>query len=141
MLHFRVYVKLICCYILGYFNKFVDKDGKFKESLRNDAKGMLSLYEAAHLRHHNEDILEEALIFSKDNLEILAKNSNPHMIKNILEAFKMPFHKSVPRLAAIRYISLYAEEESKDESLLLFAKLDFNQVQLLHQKELHHLLR
>lgn len=121
-------------YMLGYFNKFVNQDGKFKESLRNDTKGILSLYEAAYLRHHNEDIFEEALAFSKVNLEILAQNSSPHISKHIFEALNVPFHKSVSRLAALRYISFYEEEESKDESLLLFAKLDFNQLQLLQKR-------
>ncbi|KAG8502909.1 hypothetical protein CXB51_000534 [Gossypium anomalum] len=43
----------------------IDTDGKFKESLINNVRGMLSLYEAAYLRVHGEDILEEALAFSR----------------------------------------------------------------------------
>ncbi|KAL5737408.1 hypothetical protein ACOSP7_030169 [Xanthoceras sorbifolium] len=60
-------------YKLSYniFNKFKDKSGTFKETLTNDAKEMLSLYEAAHLRHHGEDILEEALVFSKGSSQVL----------------------------------------------------------------------
>ena len=34
-----------------------------QESLNSDVRGMLSLYEATHLRVHGEDILDEALAF------------------------------------------------------------------------------
>ena len=41
------------------------------EDLSNEAEGLLSLYEAAHLRVHGEDILEEALAFTTCHLEHL----------------------------------------------------------------------
>ncbi|MBZ5797691.1 hypothetical protein K8353_47550, partial [Burkholderia contaminans] len=46
------------------FNKFKDSQGNSKKSLIENPKGMLSLYEAAHLRDHGEDILDEALDFT-----------------------------------------------------------------------------
>ncbi|KAL4309628.1 hypothetical protein GQ457_01G007770 [Hibiscus cannabinus] len=55
-----------------------DTDGKFKENVIDDDKGMLSLYEAAHWRVHGEYILEEALTFTTVNLKSLAKKSSPH---------------------------------------------------------------
>ncbi|KAL5802256.1 hypothetical protein ACOSQ4_030561 [Xanthoceras sorbifolium] len=121
------------------FNKFKDNNGEFKENLTNDAKGMLSLYEATHLRHHGEDILEKALVFSKAHLKSLAEKSSPHLAKQIINALEIPLHKGMPRLEALKYISFYQEDESRNETLLLFAKLDFNRVQLLHQQELCHL--
>ncbi|KAH7544508.1 hypothetical protein JRO89_XS15G0177800 [Xanthoceras sorbifolium] len=123
------------------FNKFKDNNGEFKENLTNDAKGMLSLYEATHLRHHGEDILEKALVFSKAHLKSLAEKSSPHLAKQIINALEIPLHKGMPRLEALKYISFYQEDESRNETLLLFAKLDFNRVQLLHQQELCHLSR
>ncbi|XP_048441589.1 (-)-germacrene D synthase-like [Pyrus x bretschneideri] len=52
------------------FNKFKDvNNAKFKESLTNDVVGLLSLYEATHLRVHGGDILEEALSFTTTHLE------------------------------------------------------------------------
>ncbi|KAL5803912.1 hypothetical protein ACOSQ3_030712 [Xanthoceras sorbifolium] len=121
------------------FNKFKDNKGEFKENLTSDAKGMLSLYEATHLRHHGEDILEEALVFSKAHLKSLAEISSPHLAKQIINALEIPLHKGMPRLDALKYISFYQEDASRNENLLLFAKLDFNRVQLLHQQELCHL--
>nr|GMD31318.1 (-)-germacrene D synthase-like [Ipomoea batatas] len=55
--------------------KFKDCNGKFKESLINNVQAMLSLYEASHLRVHDEQILEEALIFTTSHLESML----PHL--------------------------------------------------------------
>ena len=128
--------------VSGNFNKFKNSDGKFNKILKNDVKGMLSLYEATHLRLHEEDILEEALPFSKAQLiKSLAENSCPRLAKQISNTLVYPLHKSMPRLEALKFISFYEQEESRNETLLLFAKLDFNRVQLLHQQELSHLSR
>lgn len=125
----------------GCFNKFIDHDGKFKENLTDDAKGILSLYEATQLRHHGEDILEEALVFSKAHLKVLVEKSNPSLAKQINNALDIPLYKGMPRLEALKYIGFYEEEDSKDDNLLLFAKLDFNRLQLLYHEELNHLIR
>ncbi|KAK3200100.1 hypothetical protein Dsin_023515 [Dipteronia sinensis] len=130
---FRQHGYKISC---GVFNRFKEDDGKFKETLTSDARGILSLYEATHLRVHGEDILEEALAFSKAHLKSLAGKSSPHMARQILKSIQQPLHNDIPRLEAIHYISIYREDESRNESLLLFAKLDFNRVQLLHQQEI-----
>lgn len=119
------------------FEKFKDKDGKFKKTVMGDAKGMLSLYEAAHLRVKGENILEEALALTKSNLKSLALKSSPHLAKQIMDALDLPINKSPPRFVARNYISFYEEdEESKNETLLKFAKLDFNRVQVLHKQEI-----
>lgn len=102
---------------------------------------MLSLYEATFLQVYEEDILVEALTFTKHHLPFLAQTSSPSLTKQINNALELPLHKSMPRLEAVKFISLYEQEESKNESLLLLAKLDFNRVQLFHQKELNHLLK
>ncbi|KAK8529620.1 hypothetical protein V6N12_060397 [Hibiscus sabdariffa] len=123
------------------FNEFKDSDGKFKESLMNDARGMLSLYEAAHLRVHGEYILEEALWFTRANLQPLANKSSPHLAKLITTALDQPLNKCPPRLAARNYLSFYEEEDTRNETLLQFAKLDFNRVQTLHKQEICQIAR
>ncbi|XP_031280832.1 probable terpene synthase 6 [Pistacia vera] len=127
----------------GVFDKFKDSNGTFKENLAGDARGMLSLYEATHLRVRGEDILEEALDFTTTNLKSLAKSSPDHLAKHITSALEAPLHKNVPRLETHKYISFYQEDlgEYRNETLLIFAKLDFNRVQLLHQQELKHVTR
>lgn len=107
-----------------------------KESLAKDTKGLLSLYEATFLSVHGENVLDEALDFSQSHLKSLVEKSSPHMAKHINNALELPLHKNMPRHEAFKFISYYEQEESKNKSLLLFAKLDFFQVQLLYRKEL-----
>ncbi|KAL2245367.1 UNVERIFIED_CONTAM: Beta-caryophyllene synthase [Sesamum indicum] len=123
------------------FNKFIDGQGNFKESIMEDVEGMLELYEAAHLGVHEEDILDKALHFSSSHLESLA----PHMTSShsalVDEALKFPVRKNLTRVGARKFISAYQEDESHNEILLNFAKMDFNIVQKIHQKELSDLTR
>ncbi|KAL5766594.1 hypothetical protein ACOSP7_017211 [Xanthoceras sorbifolium] len=102
----------------GVFNKFKDSDGKFKQTLSCDAKGLLSLYEATHLRIHGEDILDEALAFTTVHLKHLVDKTGSHLAKQITKALEMPLHKGIPRLEAFDYISIYGGDESKNETLL-----------------------
>ncbi|KAJ4724631.1 Terpene synthase [Melia azedarach] len=127
----------------GVFNKFKESDGKFKESLIGDVRGMLSLYEATQLRVHEEDVLEEALTFTMSHLKkiSLASDTRPQLVKYIMEGLEQPFHTGVPRLEAIKYLSFYEHEECRNDTLLKFSKLDFNRVQLLHKQELGYLTR
>jgi len=123
------------------FAKFTDSKGKFKESLINDVRGMLSLYEAAHLRVHGEDILDEALVFTATHLEVVASHLSPPLVAEVSHALKQPIHKGLPRLEARHYFSIYQKEGSHNKILLTFAKLDFNTLQKLHQKELSEITR
>ncbi|KDP35927.1 hypothetical protein JCGZ_09899 [Jatropha curcas] len=59
-----------------------------------------------------------------------------HLAQHIRNVLVLSFHKGVPRVEARKYISAYEEDESRNETLLEFAKLDFNRVQLLHRQEL-----
>ncbi|XP_039173732.1 valencene synthase-like [Eucalyptus grandis] len=51
------------------FNKFKDDEGNFSKLLVVDVQGVLSLFEACHLRFHGDDILNDALAFTKAVLE------------------------------------------------------------------------
>ncbi|KAI3449960.1 hypothetical protein Pfo_006625 [Paulownia fortunei] len=110
------------------FDKFKGEDNKFKEALNSDAKGLLSLYEAAHVRIHGEEILEEAVIFTTHHLNRMAQQLDSHFI-------------GVPRIETRQYISIYEKDDSKNELLLKLAKLDFNYLQNMYKKELHELSR
>ncbi|XP_019181136.1 PREDICTED: (-)-germacrene D synthase-like [Ipomoea nil] len=123
------------------FEKFKNTQGKFKESLINNVQAMLSLYEASHLRVHGEKILEEALIFTISHLQSMLPNLSSPLRTEVSEALRQPFHKRIRRLEAKRYISIYEVDETHDPMLLKFAKLDFNMLQKLHQRELGILTR
>ncbi|CAN6575525.1 unnamed protein product [Malus baccata var. baccata] len=123
------------------FQKFKGEDGSFKESLIADVPGMLSLYEATHLRVHGEDILEEALVFTTTHLESTATSLTCSMAAQITQALERPLLKGLVRLGVRNYMSIYQEEASHSEALLQLAKLDFNLVQSLHKKELTEITR
>ncbi|XP_044496681.1 (-)-germacrene D synthase-like [Mangifera indica] len=119
------------------FNKFKDNNGSFKASLTEDVRGMFSFYEASHLRIHGETILDEALAFTTNQLESwVATQPSSHLAGQIKHALTRPLRKSLPRLEARYYMNIYHEEASHNEVILTFAKLDFNILQKLHQKEL-----
>ncbi|XP_068340125.1 (-)-germacrene D synthase-like [Pyrus communis] len=124
------------------FNKFKDGDGKFKESLVDDVVGLLSLYEATHLRIHGEEILDEALTFTTTNLKSATFRLSPPLAKAVSHALNQPLRKGLPRVEARYYLSVYQElRESPNKTLLTFAKLDFNRLQRVHQKELSEITR
>lgn len=118
------------------FNKFKDCDGKFDESLHHDVAGLQSLYEATHLRVRGEDFLEEALAFTTTHLQSAANRLSPPLSKQVRHALNQPLRKGLPRLEARHYMSLHQElHGSRNHVLLRFAKLDFNLLQQVHQKE------
>ncbi|WKA12122.1 hypothetical protein VitviT2T_029544 [Vitis vinifera] len=118
------------------FKKFKDEEGNFKESLVGDLPGMLALYEATHLMVHGEDILDEAQAFTTAHLQSMAPDSDNPLKKQVIHALERPIRKSLIRVEARHYISIYQEYDSHNKSLLKLAKLDFNLLQSLHRKEL-----
>ncbi|KAF8028583.1 hypothetical protein BT93_E1270 [Corymbia citriodora subsp. variegata] len=124
------------------FNKFKDNAGNFNKLLIADVQGLLSLFEACHLRYHGEDNLEDALAFTTTHLESIDKiKVSPYLKKRVSHALNQPIHKGMPRLEARCYIQLYQEEPYHNDVLLSLAKLDFNLVQEQHRKELGNLTR
>lgn len=123
------------------FKKFTNHDGKFKESLTKDVEGLLSLYEAAHLRVHGEEILEEALSFTVTHLKSMGPQLGNSLKAQVSEALIQPIHKNATRVVARKYIRIYENIESHDDLLLEFAKLDFHILQKMYQRELNELTR
>jgi (-)-germacrene D synthase len=99
-------------------------------------QGLLSLYNAAHLLLPNESILEEAINFTRDNLKKKVINLKSPLDKQVVRALKSPLPRFMKRLEARFYIDEYEEQEAPNDTILEFAKLDFNAVQREHCKEL-----
>ncbi|KAG6513654.1 hypothetical protein ZIOFF_023987 [Zingiber officinale] len=118
------------------FKKYKDKEGKFMEELKDDAKGLLSLYNAAYFGTKKETILDEAISFTKDNLTSLLKDLNPIFAKLVSLTLKTPIQPSMKGLFTRCYISIYQDDPTRNETILELAKLDFNILQCLHQEEL-----
>lgn len=114
----------------------MDDEGKFKEVLVSDVKGILSLYEAAHVGVKGENILEEALAFTTTRLKSVVPNLSGLLLAQVAHALKMPIQRTLERVAARQYINIYKDSPKHNELLLRFARLDFNMLQKVHQKEL-----
>nr|WNI01939.1 terpene synthase [Psidium guajava] len=123
------------------FNKFTDTSGKFNEKHAGDVQGLLSLYEASHLRVHGEDVLDKALSFCSTHLESIKEQLSPPLATQVHHALKQTICRGIPRLDARRYISMYEAEPSHNEAIMSLAKLDFNRLQKQHQEELFDLAR
>ncbi|KAL2331550.1 hypothetical protein Fmac_019131 [Flemingia macrophylla] len=118
------------------FNKFKNEQGNFNEILANDIQGLCSLYEAAHIRTHGDDVLEEACDFTYTQLMSLANQSSPSLAAQINHCLRKPFNKSVARFETRYHMAVYEQDSSHNDTLLTFAKVDFNILQKMHQKEI-----
>ncbi|KAL0399292.1 UNVERIFIED_CONTAM: Germacrene-D synthase [Sesamum radiatum] len=123
------------------FDKFVDDEGNFKDSLIKNVEGMLELYEAAHFGVSGEEILDKALELSSSYLQSFPSHTSSSLSALVNVALEFPIRKNLIRLAAKKFISIYQEDASRNEMLLNFAKIDFNIVQKIHQKELSDITR
>ncbi|XP_077243407.1 alpha-terpineol synthase, chloroplastic-like [Tasmannia lanceolata] len=118
------------------FKRFKDKMGRFKSSLCQDGKGMLSLYEASYLAFEGESILDEAKAFTIRHLKNLKGKMDLTLSNQVEHALKLPSHWRILRLEAKWYIDAYEKEELTNPILLELAKLDFNNLQTIHQRDL-----
>ncbi|KAL3650161.1 hypothetical protein CASFOL_006564 [Castilleja foliolosa] len=139
----RQHRRYVSCSVFDKFMKGGKEDNKFDETLVQigDAKGLLSLYEAAHLRTHGEEILDEAVDFTVHHLKRMVQQLEPPLQDQVKRALEQPFHWGVPRIETRYYISSYEKDNTKNEILLKLAKLDFNYVQNVHRTELHQVSR
>lgn len=113
------------------------ENGSFKGCLCEDAKGVLSLYEAYYFSSEGESIMEDAWSFTS---KILSENSgniiDPILDMKVKHALELPLNWRMPRLEARWYIDLYARSNNMIPAVLELAKLDYNIVQGLYQEEL-----
>ncbi|CAI0378675.1 unnamed protein product [Linum tenue] len=115
--------------------KFTDEKGSFKQDLKNDVRGLLSLYEAAYYRINGEQILDEALEFARTHLEPISQLDSP-LGNQVKHSLKWPILKGLPIRESKHFMSIYQQDQTHNEAILKLGKLDFNLVQKLHQHEL-----
>ncbi|TVU26105.1 hypothetical protein EJB05_28637, partial [Eragrostis curvula] len=121
----------LCAVVYDVFNKFKGRDGRFSNDIVNDARGLLSLYNAAHLLVHGEPGLEEAISFARHLLESISQSPDSSA------PFTCRFQGPTREWKHVRhYMMEYEQEESHNPVLLELAKLDFNLQQHVHVKEL-----
>ncbi|KAL1817533.1 hypothetical protein ACET3Z_020107 [Daucus carota] len=119
------------------FGRFKDDTGNFKANLCEDVKGLLSLYEASFYGFQGEDVIDEAKAFSTACLKNAVQQGKicPNMRAKVNHALDMPLHWKLIRVEARWYIDAYEKEQNINSNLLNFAKLDYNIIQSVYQKE------
>ncbi|GMP75113.1 hypothetical protein CsSME_00032317 [Camellia sinensis var. sinensis] len=106
------------------FDKFKDKDGRFKTELSEDIRGI-----------EGEDILDQAADFSAQQLNgWLTHLDNHHQAKVISNTLRHPQHKSLAKFMAKNFLSDYNGPNAN--VLQELAKIDFNMSPSMYQKEM-----
>ncbi|CAI0420552.1 unnamed protein product [Linum tenue] len=125
------------------FKGFRDEDGKFKQEITSDVRGLLSLYEASYLGIPDENVLDEAKIFARSHLHKLLYKAESTTITShqLSRALELPSHWRIRRSEARWHIEQYKDTEGMDPAVLELAMLDFNMVQLVYQTDLEDLNR
>ncbi|KAK2650722.1 hypothetical protein Ddye_018211 [Dipteronia dyeriana] len=123
------------------FEAFMDDEGKFKKYVESDVKGMLSLYEASFLAFEGENIMDEALTFSRTHLDEVKSMVNPALSEVVSHALELPLHRRTVRLEGRWYIEALSARKHVDGLLLELANLDFNMVQSQLQSDLKDMSR
>ncbi|KAJ8769513.1 hypothetical protein K2173_005116 [Erythroxylum novogranatense] len=119
------------------FNGFKDNQQKFKACLCEDIEGLLSLYEASFLVEEGESILEEARDFAAQHLkEYVNYNQGDYISILANHALELPLHWRMPRLEARWYMDVYQSKRAMNPLLLEFAKMEYNNLQAVHQEDL-----
>ncbi|KAF2933436.1 hypothetical protein DAI22_04g083000 [Oryza sativa Japonica Group] len=124
--------------VFGKF-KFDGDDARLSSVIADhDTRGLLSLYNAAHLLVHGEPELEEAISIARHRLKSMTRDCdlNPVLANQVNRALNIALPRTCKRLETSLFISEYEQEEGYSEILLELAKLDFNIVQNVHLMEL-----
>ncbi|KAL2495266.1 S-(+)-linalool synthase [Forsythia ovata] len=123
---FRLFRQQGFCIPADIFDNFKGKDGTFEGKLKQDIRGLMELYEAAQLSLEGEDILDEAAKFSSQ------------IVGNRL---KHPYHKSIARFTAKKYIRDLQDIHGWEKTLKELAKMDYYVAQTAHQQELSQIFK
>jgi beta-farnesene synthase len=104
----------------------------------NNTRSILSLYDAAYLRTHGEKVLDEAIKFTTSHLEGVLHQLSPPP-NEVYLALEAPLFRRARIVEMRNYIPIYENDPTKNESILEFAKLNFNLLQLLYCEELNNI--
>ncbi|KAI4978939.1 hypothetical protein ZWY2020_015692 [Hordeum vulgare] len=115
------------------FRKFRDDQGNF---VSDDLDSLLALYNAAYLRDRGEELLDDAIVFTKSHLQCMLEHLDPQLAEEVQCTLETPHFRRVERVETRPYISVYEMKATRNEHILEFAKLDFNILQTLYCKEL-----
>lgn len=122
---------------VGVFDNFKDREGKYKQNLDYDVKGLLGLYEASQLSIGGEDhILDEAGDYSYRLLNSWVTQLDDNQARAVEKTLEYPHHKSLARFMAKHFITDFQGGNGWMNELQQLAKLDFKRVQSQYQQEI-----
>ncbi|OAY26031.1 probable terpene synthase 13 [Manihot esculenta] len=123
--------------LAGVFDNFKDREGKYKQNLDYDVKGLLGLYEASQLSIGGEDhILDEAGDYSYRLLNSWVTQLDDNQARAVEKTLEYPHHKSLARFMAKHFITDFQGGNGWMNELQQLAKLDFKSVQSQYQQEI-----
>lgn len=120
--------------VAGIFLSFKDNEGNF---IVDDTRSLLNLYNAANLRVHGEKVLDEAATFTISRLEGVLESEDSILSTEVSFALEAPIFRRARIVEMRNYIPIYEIEATRNETILEFAKLNFNLLQLLYCEELN----
>nr|QNV48476.1 linalool synthase [Ficus carica] len=122
------------------FKKFKDERGNFKISLTEDIDGLMGLYEASHLSIDGEDVLDEAKLLSGQLLTTSMTFLGHHRARVVANTLENPCHKSLAKFTAAKNLfgssTTFHSDNGWIKMLQDLAKVEFDQVQSLHRREI-----
>lgn len=127
------------------FDNFKNEDGRFKQELCNDTKGLLSLFEASELNIPGDEILDEAAYFTWNLLKSSLSNVHENVAVIINKTLISPHHKSLPRLTAkkelpnfetsLNFLHDCLDTQDWIKEIQDLARTDINKAQITLQSE------
>ncbi|KAF8651413.1 hypothetical protein HU200_063411 [Digitaria exilis] len=119
------------------FDKFRDNEtGSFNINIRNDPRGLLSLYNAAHMVVPGEMVLDDAISFARRHLEAAKGKLESPMEEQVSRALHIPLPRFMWQMETVHYITEYEKEDPHDSMILELARLNFILLRSVHLKEL-----
>eukprot|EP00261_Vitis_vinifera_P015409 XP_003635413.1 PREDICTED: (3S,6E)-nerolidol synthase 1 [Vitis vinifera] len=118
------------------FNNLKDTEGKLQEKLSQDIKGLMGLYEASQLCIKGEDTLEEIGNFSSQLLNAWNTHNDHSQARIVRNTLGHPHHKSLAKFMAKSFLSDFQGTDGWVNVFRELAKMDFNVVKSIHQKEM-----
>ncbi|KAF3771856.1 Alpha-terpineol synthase [Nymphaea thermarum] len=91
---------------LGVAYHFESEISRFSANIREDVRGLLSLYKASQLACEEETMLEKASAFSSEHLRARISRMDQRMSPQVQRALQVPLHKRVRRVKARECMSL-----------------------------------
>jgi eudesmane-5,11-diol synthase len=121
------------------FDKFKDSNGNFSTNLCKNPRGLLTLYNAAHMAIPGEKTLDDAIAFSRRHLEAMKGKLQSPLAEQVSRALGIPLHRIGRPVENMDFIADYEQEAAHDVTLLELAKLDFELRRCCYLEELREL--